>query len=293
MNAYVFPGQGSQFPGMGKDLYDQHRTAKILFESANEILDFDITKIMFEGTKEELKQTRVTQPAIYIYSVIVTKIMGSKFQPDALAGHSLGEFSALAAAETISFDSGLRLVSQRAEAMQMACDVEDGTMAAILGLDDEKVVEICRQTQGVVVAANFNCPGQLVISGSVNAVKSACENMRESGAKRAILLPVGGAFHSPLMEPARVELANAIENTNFISPICPVFQNVVAEAVTDSLAIKKNLVAQLTTSVRWTQTIEKMVAHGIKNFIEVGPGKVLQGLIKKINQETNISSAKY
>ena len=293
MNAYVFPGQGSQFPGMGKDLYDQHRIAKILFESANEILDFDITKIMFEGTKEELKQTRVTQPAIYIYSVIVTKIMGSKFQPDALAGHSLGEFSALAAAETISFDSGLRLVSQRAEAMQMACDVEDGTMAAILGLDDEKVVEICRQTQGVVVAANFNCPGQLVISGSVNAVKSACENMRESGAKRAILLPVGGAFHSPLMEPARVKLANAIENTNFTSPICPVFQNVVAEAVTDSLAIKKNLVAQLTASVRWTQTIEKMVAYGIKNFIEVGPGKVLQGLIKKINQETNISSAKY
>ena len=293
MNAYVFPGQGSQFPGMGKDLYDQYRIAKILFESANKILDFDITKIMFEGTKEELKQTRVTQPAIYIYSVIVTKIMGSKFQPDALAGHSLGEFSALAAAETISFDSGLRLVSQRAEAMQMACDIEDGTMAAILGLDDEKVVEICRQTQGVVVAANFNCPGQLVISGSVNAVKSACENMRESGAKRAILLPVGGAFHSPLMEPARVELANAIENTNFTSPICPVFQNVVAEAVTDSLAIKKNLVAQLTASVRWTQTIEKMVAHGIKNFIEVGPGKILQGLIKKINQETNISSAKY
>ena len=293
MNAYVFPGQGSQFPGMGKDLYDQHQIAKILFESANEILDFDITKIMFEGTKEELKQTRVTQPAIYIYSVIVTKIMGSKFQPDALAGHSLGEFSALAAAETISFDSGLRLVSQRAEAMQMACDIEDGTMAAIIGLDDEKVVEICMQTQGAVVAANFNCPGQLVISGSVNAVKSACENMRESGAKRAILLPVGGAFHSPLMEPARVELANAIENTNFTSPICPVFQNVVADAVTDPLEIKKNLVAQLTASVRWTQTIEKMVAQGIKNFIEVGPGKVLQGLIKKINQETNISSAKY
>ena len=293
MNAYVFPGQGSQFPGMGKDLYDQHRTAKILFESANEILDFDITKIMFEGTKEELKQTRVTQPAIYIYSVIVTKIMGSKFQPDALAGHSLGEFSALAAAETISFDSGLRLVSQRAEAMQMACDVEDGTMAAILGLENEIVEKVCQKVDGIVVAANYNCPGQLVISGSVNAVKSACENMRESGAKRAILLPVGGAFHSPLMEPARVELANAIENTNFTSPICPVFQNVVAEAVTDSLAIKKNLVAQLTTSVRWTQTIEKMVAHGIKNFIEVGPGKVLQGLIKKINQETNISSAKY
>ena len=293
MNAYLFPGQGSQFPGMGKDLYDQHQIAKTLFESANEILDFDITKIMFEGTKEELKQTRVTQPAIYIYSVIVTKIMGSKFQPDALAGHSLGEFSALAAAETISFDSGLKLVSQRADAMQKACDIKDGTMAAILGLEDEKVVEICKQTQGSVVAANFNCPGQLVISGSVTAVESACESIKAAGAKRAILLPVGGAFHSPLMEPAKIELANAIKNTDFSAPICPIYQNVVAEAVTDSLAIKKNLVAQLTASVRWTQTIEKMVAHGIKNFIEVGPGKVLQGLIKKINQETNISSAKY
>jgi [acyl-carrier-protein] S-malonyltransferase len=293
MNAYVFPGQGSQFPGMGKDLYDQHQIAKTLFESANEILDFDITKIMFEGTKEELKQTRVTQPAIYIYSVIVTKIMGSKFQPDALAGHSLGEFSALAAAETISFDSGLKLVSQRADAMQKACDIKDGTMAAILGLEDEKVVEICKQTQGSVVAANFNCPGQLVISGSVTAVESACESIKAAGAKRAILLPVGGAFHSPLMEPAKIELANAIKNTDFSAPICPIYQNVVAEAVTDSLTIKKNLVAQLTASVRWTQTIEKMVAHGIKNFIEVGPGKVLQGLIKKINQETNISSAKY
>ena len=293
MNAYVFPGQGSQFPGMGKDLYDQYRIAKILFESANKILDFDIAKIMFEGTKEELKQTRVTQPAIYIYSVIVTKIMGSKFQPDALAGHSLGEFSALAAAETISFDSGLKLVSQRAEAMQKACDIKDGTMAAILGLEDEKVVEICEQTHGSVVAANFNCPGQLVISGSVTAVESACESIKAAGAKRAILLPVGGAFHSPLMEPAKIELANAIKNTDFSTPICPIYQNVVAEAVTDSLVIKKNLVAQLTASVRWTQTIEKMVAHGIKNFIEVGPGKVLQGLIKKINQETNISSAKY
>lgn len=293
MNAYVFPGQGSQFPGMGKDLYDQYRIAKILFESANKILDFDIAKIMFEGTKEELKQTRVTQPAIYIYSVIVTKIMGSKFQPDALAGHSLGEFSALAAAETISFDSGLKLVSQRAEAMQKACDIKDGTMAAILGLEDEKVVEICEQTHGSVVAANFNCPGQLVISGSVTAVESACESIKAAGAKRAILLPVGGAFHSPLMKPAKIELANAIKNTDFSTPICPIYQNVVAEAVTDSLAIKKNLVAQLTASVRWTQTIEKMVAHGIKNFIEVGPGKVLQGLIKKINQETNISSAKF
>jgi [acyl-carrier-protein] S-malonyltransferase len=248
---------------------------------------------MFEGTKEDLQQTRVTQPAIYIYSVIVAKIMERKFKPDALAGHSLGEFSALAAAETISFDSGLKLVSQRAEAMQKACDIEDGTMAAILGLEDEKVIEICKQTQGSVVAANFNCPGQVVISGSITAVTSACENMKASGAKRAILLPVGGAFHSPLMEPARVELANAIENTDFTSPICPVFQNVVANAVTDPVAIQKNLVAQLTASVRWTQTIEKIVAYGIENFIEVGPGKVLQGLIKKINQETNISSAKY
>ena len=289
MNAYVFPGQGSQFPGMGKDLYDQHRIAKILFESANEILDFDITKIMFEGTKEELKQTRVTQPAIYIYSVIVTKIMGSKFQPDALAGHSLGEFSALAAAETISFDSGLRLVSQRAEAMQMACDVEDGTMAAILGLDDEKVVEICRQTQGVVVAANFNCPGQLVISGSVNAVKSACENMRESGAKRAILLPVGGAFHSPLMEPARVELANAIENTDFSTPICPIYQNVVANAVSEPIEIQKNLIAQLTGPVRWTQSINTMIKDGVTSFIDVGPGKVLLGLVSKISDKVEVS----
>jgi [acyl-carrier-protein] S-malonyltransferase len=288
MNAYVFPGQGSQFPGMGKDLYDQHQIAKTLFESANEILDFDITKIMFEGTKEELKQTRVTQPAIYIYSVIVTKIMGSKFQPDALAGHSLGEFSALAAAETISFDSGLRLVSQRAEAMQMACDIEDGTMAAILGLDDEKVVEICRQTQGAVVAANFNCPGQLVISGSINAVKSACESIKAAGAKRAILLPVGGAFHSPLMEPAKIELANAIKNTDFSTPICPIYQNVVGNAVTEPIEIQKNLIAQLTGPVRWTQSINTMIKEGVTSFIDVGPGKVLLGLVSKISDKVEV-----
>ena len=293
MNAYVFPGQGSQFSGMGKDLYDRYKVAKTLFKSANEILGFDITKILFEGSREDLQQTRVTQPAIYIHSVIMSKVLGDKFRPDALAGHSLGEYSALTAAGTISFDSGLKLVSQRAEAMQKACDLEDGTMAAILGLEDEKVVEICDQIEGLVVAANFNCPGQLVISGCTDAIASACEIMKSSGARRALVLPVGGAFHSPLMEPARIELANAIENTDFTSPICPVFQNVVANAVTDPLAIKKNLVDQLTAPVRWTQSVEKMVALGVNHFIEVGPGKVLQGLIKKINTQTKVSSAEY
>ena len=293
MKAYVFPGQGSQFSGMGKDLYDRYKVAKTLFKSANEILGFDITKIIFEGSREDLQQTRVTQPAIYIHSVIMSKVLGDKFRPDALAGHSLGEYSALTAAGTISFDSGLKLVSQRAEAMQKACDREDGTMAAILGLEDEKVVEICDQIEGLVVAANFNCPGQLVISGSTDAIASACEIMKSSGARRALLLPVGGAFHSPLMEPARIELANAIENTDFASPICPVFQNVVANAVTDPLAIKKNLVDQLTAPVRWTQSVEKMVALGVNHFIEVGPGKVLQGLIRKINPQTQVSSAEY
>ena len=293
MKAYVFPGQGSQFSGMGKDLYDRHQIAKTLFKSANEILGFDITKILFEGSREDLQQTRVTQPAIYIHSVIMSKVLGDKFQPDALAGHSLGEYSAITAAGTISFDSGLKLVSQRAEAMQKACDLEDGTMAAILGLEDEKVVKICDQIEGSVVAANFNCPGQLVISGSIDAIASATEVMKASGARRALVLPVGGAFHSPLMEPARVELANAIEHTDFASPICPVFQNVVADAVTDPLVIKKNLVAQLTAPVRWTQIIEKMIGQGINHFIEVGPGKVLQGLIRKINPDTNISSAEY
>jgi len=293
MKAYVFPGQGSQFSGMGKDLYDRYKVAKTLFKSANEILGFDITRILFEGSKEDLQQTRVTQPAIYIHSVIMSKVLGDKFRPDALAGHSLGEYSALTAAGTISFDSGLKLVSQRAEAMQKACDLEDGTMAAILGLEDEKVVEICDQIEGLVVAANFNCPGQLVISGCTDAIASACEIMKSSGARRALLLPVGGAFHSPLMEPARVELANAIENTDFASPICPVFQNVVANAVTDPLAIQKNLVDQLTAPVRWTQSVEKMVAMGVSHFIEVGPGKVLQGLVRKINPQTKVSSAEY
>jgi [acyl-carrier-protein] S-malonyltransferase len=293
MKAYVFPGQGSQFSGMGKDLYDRYKVAKILFKSANEILGFDITKILFEGSREDLQQTRVTQPAIYIHSVIMSKVMGDKFRPDALAGHSLGEYSALTAAGTISFDSGLKLVSQRAEAMQKACDREDGTMAAILGLEDEKVVEICDQIEGLVVAANFNCPGQLVISGGADAIASACEIMKLSGARRALVLPVNGAFHSPLMEPARVELANAIENTDFTSPICPVFQNVVANAVTDPLVIQKNLVDQLTAPVRWTQSVEKMVAMGVSHFIEVGPGKVLQGLVRKINPHTKVSSADY
>lgn len=293
MKAYVFPGQGSQFSGMGKDLYDRYKVAKILFKSANEILGFDITKILFEGSREDLQQTRVTQPAIYIHSVIMSKVLGDKFRPDALAGHSLGEYSALTAAGTISFDSGLKLVSQRAEAMQKACDREDGTMAAILGLEDEKVVEICDQIEGLVVAANFNCPGQLVISGGTDAIASACEIMKSSGARRALVLPVGGAFHSPLMEPARVELANAIENTDFAPPICPVFQNVVANAVTDPLAIQKNLVDQLTAPVRWTQSVEKMVAMGVSHFIEVGPGKVLQGLVRKINPQTKVSSAEY
>ena len=293
MNAYVFPGQGSQFSGMGKDLYDDYKVAKTLFKSANEILGFDITRILFEGSKEDLQQTRVTQPAIYIHSVIMSKVMGDKFRPDALAGHSLGEYSALTAAGTISFDSGLKLVSQRAEAMQKACDLEDGTMAAILGLEDEKVVEICDQIEGLVVAANFNCPGQLVISGCTDAIASACEIMKSSGARMALVLTVGGAFHSPLMEPARIELANAIENTDFASPICPVFQNVVANAVTDPLAIKKNLVDQLTAPVRWTQSVEKMVTLGVNHFIEVGPGKVLQGLIRKINPQTKVSSAEY
>ena len=293
MKGYVFPGQGSQFSGMGKDLYDRYKVAKTLFKSANEILGFDITRILFEGSKEDLQQTRVTQPAIYIHSVIMYKVLGDKFRPDALAGHSLGEYSALTAAGSISFDSGLKLVSQRAEAMQKACELEDGTMAAILGLEDEKVVEICDQIEGLVVAANFNCPGQLVISGCTDAIASACEIMKSSGARMALVLTVGGAFHSPLMEPARIELANAIENTDFASPICPVFQNVVANAVTDPLAIKKNLVDQLTAPVRWTQSVEKMVALGVNHFIEVGPGKVLQGLIRKINPQTKVSSAEY
>ena len=293
MKAYVFPGQGSQFSGMGKDLYDRYKVAKTLFKSANEILGFDINKIIIEGSTQDLQQTRVTQPPIYIHSVIKSKVLGDKFRPDALAGHWLGEYSALTAAGSISFDSGLKLVSQRAEAMQKACELEDGTMAAIFGLEDEKVVQICDKIEGLVVAANFNCPGQLVISGCTDAIASACEIMKSSGARRALVLTVGGAFHSPLMEPARIELANAIENTEFASPICPVIQNLVANAVTDPLAIQKNLVDQLTAPVRWTQRVEKMVAMGVSHFIEVGPGKVLQGLVRKINPQTKVSSAEY
>ena len=288
MKAYVFPGQGSQFSGMGKDLYDRYKVAKTLFKSANEILGFDITRILFEGSKEDLQQTRVTQPAIYIHSVIMSKVLGDKFRPDALAGHSLGEYSALTAAGTISFDSGLKLVSQRAEAMQKACELEDGTMAAILGLEDEKVVEICKQTQGTVVAANFNCPGQLVISGTITAIESACESIKAAGAKRAILLPVGGAFHSPLMEPAKIELANAIKSTDFSTPICPIYQNVVANAVTDPVEIQKNLIAQLTGPVRWTQSINRMIKDGVTSFIDIGPGKVLLGLVSKISDKVEL-----
>lgn len=293
MKAYVFPGQGSQFPGMGKDLYDKSSVAKTLFEAANEILGFDITKILFEGTKEDLQQTRVTQPAIYIHSVIMAKIMDDQFQAEAVAGHSLGEFSALTAAASITFESGLKLVAQRAEAMQKACDLEAGTMAAVLGLEDDKVEEICEATSGLVVAANYNCPGQLVISGSVTAIETACESLKTAGARRALVLPVSGAFHSPLMEPARVELANAIDNTEFNTPTCPVYQNVVAQAVTEPSTIRKNLIAQLTAPVRWTQSVENMIEAGINSFVEVGPGKVLQGLVRKISTEVTTSAAEY
>lgn len=291
MKAYVFPGQGSQFPGMGKDLYEQHAAAKALFEEANSILGFNITQIMFEGSEEELKQTKVTQPAIFLHSVILAKLMGENFQPNMVAGHSLGEFSALVAAGAMDFADGLQLVSKRALAMQKACEAEPSTMAAILGLEDDKVEEVCATINGVVVPANYNCPGQLVISGSIEAVNAACEAMKEAGAKRALVLPVGGAFHSPLMEPARQELEAAIAATTFKSPIAPVYQNVTANAVTDSEAIKANLIEQLTAPVRWTQTMKQMLADGATEFIEVGPGKVLQGLVKKVDRHVATSSA--
>jgi len=280
--AYVFPGQGSQFEGMGKDLYESSASAKELFEKANEILGFRITDIMFEGSAEELKRTDVTQPAIFIHSVIMAKEMGESFKPDMVAGHSLGEFSALVAAGVLTFEDGLRLVHQRALAMQEACEIEPGTMAAVLALADEEVERVCAETDGVVVAANYNCPGQLVISGSVDAVTRACEGMKTAGAKRALLLPVGGAFHSPLMEPAREKLAKAIESTVFSEPICPIYQNVTANAETNAEKIQQNLVAQLTAAVRWTQSVRNMKADGAAEFTEVGPGKVLQGLIAKI-----------
>ena len=291
MKAYVFPGQGAQFSGMGKDLYDNSDIAKEMFSRANEILGFEITKIMFEGSDDELKETKVTQPAIFLHSTILANVLGDSFKPDMVAGHSLGEISSLVVNKTLSFEDGLRLVSKRALAMQAACEKEPSTMAAILGLDDNVVEEICAAVDGVVVAANYNCPGQLVISGSVPAVEKACEVATESGARRALLLPVGGAFHSPLMEPAREELAAAIEATEFKTPICPVYQNVVACAVTDPAEIKKNLVAQLTAPVRWTQTMHSMIADGAEEVIEVGPGKVLQGLFKKVDRKFPTSSA--
>jgi [acyl-carrier-protein] S-malonyltransferase len=291
MKAYVFPGQGAQFSGMGKDLYDNSDIAKEMFSRANEILGFEITKIMFEGSDNELKETKVTQPAIFLHSTILATVLGESFKPDMVAGHSLGEISSLVVNKTLSFEDGLRLVSKRALAMQAACEKEPSTMAAILGLDDNVVEGICAAVDGVVVAANYNCPGQLVISGSVPAVEKACEVATESGARRALLLPVGGAFHSPLMEPAREELAAAIEATEFKTPICPVYQNVVACAVTDPAEIKKNLVAQLTAPVRWTQTMHSMIADGAEEVIEVGPGKVLQGLFKKVDRKFPTSSA--
>jgi [acyl-carrier-protein] S-malonyltransferase len=289
MKAYVFPGQGAQYPGMGKDLYDSSTIAHELFEKANIILGFEITKIMFEGTADELKQTKVTQPAIFLHSVILSKVLGDKFKPEMTAGHSLGEFSALVTAGALSFEDGLLLVSKRAQAMQKACEAQPSTMAAIVGLDDDAVEQVCSEVDGVVVAANYNCPGQLVISGAVEAVTKACELLKAKGAKRALVLPVGGAFHSPLMEPAREELAAAIESTTINKPICPVYQNVDAKPQTDPVTIKKNLIAQLTGPVRWTQTVKNMVADGATSFIELGPGKVLQGLVNKVDSSVATS----
>jgi [acyl-carrier-protein] S-malonyltransferase len=291
MKAYVFPGQGSQFVGMGKDLYESSTVAKELFEKANDILGYRITDIMFSGTEEELKQTKVTQPAIFLHSVITAKLLGDSFKPDMVAGHSLGEFSALVANGTLKFEDGLLLVYKRALAMQKACEAVPSTMAAILGLEDDVVEKICAEIDGVVVPANYNCPGQLVISGSVEAVNKACEKLTEAGAKRAMVLQVGGAFHSPLMEPARTELEAAIKATEFSTPICAVYQNVTAKAVTNPEEIKQNLVAQLTAPVKWTQIMQQMIADGATSVVECGPGKVLQGLFKKVDRAFETSSA--
>lgn len=291
MKAYVFPGQGAQFVGMGKDLYDHSPIAKELFEKANEILGFRITDLMFHGTDEDLKQTKVTQPAIFLHSVILAKVMGNDFKPDFVAGHSLGEFSALVANKTLAFEDGLKLVSQRALAMQEACEVEPSTMAAIIGLEDEVVVNICQEIDEIVVPANFNCPGQLVISGSFKGIEIACEKLLAAGAKRALPLNVGGAFHSPLMEPAAVKLAAAIENTMFKQGICPIYQNVSGEAVVDVNVIKENLVKQLTAPVKWTQIMNNMIADGMNELTEVGPGSVLQGLLKKVDRSIPTKSA--
>ena len=288
--AYLFPGQGAQYPGMGKDMYEQSEQARAMFDNANNILGFSLTDVMFSGSEDDLKQTKVTQPAIFLHSVVMATLMGDKFRPDMAAGHSLGEFSALVACKALSFEDGLALVSKRAMAMQKACEAEPSTMAAVLGLDDATVEEICRSVDGIVVAANYNCLGQLVISGAIAAVDEACEKMKAAGAKRALRLPVGGAFHSPLMEPAREALAQAINETVFAQPVCPVYQNVSGTAVTDSAQIKANLIAQLTAPVRWTQSVINMIADGATDFVEVGPGKILQGLVKKTNASVNVSS---
>jgi [acyl-carrier-protein] S-malonyltransferase len=289
MKAHIFPGQGAQFPGMGKDLYESSDLAQDLFQKANEILGFSITDVMFDGSAEDLQQTKVTQPAIFLHSVILAKTLGDDFKPEMVAGHSLGEFSALVANQALSFESALQLVSKRALAMQKACEIQKSTMAAVLGLDDQVVEEVCEQTEGIVVAANYNCPGQLVISGEIESIDKACETLTEKGARRALVLPVGGAFHSPLMEPAREELAAAIEATDLTKPICPIYQNVTAQAVTEPSEIRSNLIAQLTAPVRWTQTIQQMIADGGTEFIELGPGKVLQGLMRKIDRDVSTS----
>ncbi|PID69622.1 MAG: [acyl-carrier-protein] S-malonyltransferase [Flavobacteriales bacterium] len=293
MHAYIFPGQGAQFTGMGLELYEKSNQAQELFKAANEILGFSITDIMFKGSTDDLKQTKVTQPAIFLHSVILAKIAGDKFKPEMIAGHSLGEFSALVANGTLNFEDGLSLVSKRAMAMQKACETQPSTMAAVLGLEDKIVERICRETSGVVVPANYNCPGQLVISGEIDAVNQACDKLTEAGARRALVLPVGGAFHSPLMEPAREELADAIEKTTFNTPKCPIYQNVTANAVNNADEIKKNLVAQLTAPVKWTQSIQQIIKDGATEFTEVGPGNVLQGLMRKIDRSVTTNSLEF